>query len=71
MPSSKTDLRWPPEGHRCSRLVFRDLNGGEHRAVHALEGNQVTAGIGYCDIHFPIPLFGLCHGGLNNRLGLL
>jgi hypothetical protein len=39
------DLRWPPEGHGCSRLVLRNLNGGEHRAVHSLEGNQVTTGI--------------------------
>ena len=63
------DLRWPPEGHGCSRLVFRNLNGGEHRAVHSLEGNQVTAGIGYCYVHFPIPFLGLCRRGMNNRLG--
>ena len=65
------DFRRPPEGHGCSRLVFGNLNGGEHRAVHSLEGNQVTTGIGYRYIHFPIPFPGLFHGGLNNRLGLL
>jgi hypothetical protein len=63
------DLRWTPEGRGGSRLVLRNLNGGEHRAVHPLEGNQVAAGIRYRDIHFPIPLLGLCHGGLNHRLG--
>src|SRR5580693_2600585 len=65
------DLGWPPEGHGCSRLVLRNLNGGEHRAVHSLESNQVATGIGYCDIHLPIPLLGLCHSGSNNRLGLV
>src|SRR5271170_4938432 len=65
------DLRWAPEGHGCSRLVLRNLNRGEHRAIHSLEGNQVATGIGYCDIHLPIPLPGLCDSGLNNRLGLL
>jgi hypothetical protein len=33
------DLRWPPESHGCSRLVLRNLNGGEHRAVYSFEGN--------------------------------
>jgi hypothetical protein len=33
------DLRWPPEGHSCSRFVLRNLNGGKHRAVHSFEGN--------------------------------
>jgi hypothetical protein len=65
------DLRWPPEGNGGSRLVLRNLNGGKHRAVHSLEGNEVTAGIGYCYVHFPIPLLGLCHSGVNDRLGLL
>src|ERR1700691_3091231 len=65
------DLRRAPEGHGSSRLVLGDLNGGEHRAVHSLEGNQVTAGIGYCYLHFTIPPPGLCHGCLNHRLGLL
>jgi hypothetical protein len=51
--------------------VLRNLNGGEHRAVHSLEGNQVTAGIAYGYVHFPIPLSGLCHSGVNDRLGLL
>src|ERR1700678_4294892 len=57
------DFRWTPEGHGCSRLVLRNLNRGEHRAVHSLEGNQVATGIGYCNIHFPVPLLSLCHGG--------
>src|SRR5271154_2029294 len=33
------DLRWPPEGDSRSRLMLRNLNGGEHRSVHSLEGN--------------------------------
>jgi hypothetical protein len=65
------DLRWAPEGHGRSRLVFRNLNRGEHRAVHSLEGNQVATGIGYRDIHLPIPIPRLCHSRLNHRLGLL
>ena len=60
------NLRWSPEGHRCSRLVLRNLNGGKHRAVHSLESNQVPAGIGYRYVHFPIPFLGLSHRSLNN-----
>ncbi len=37
---------WSPEGRGCSGLVFRNLNRGQHRAVHSLEGNQVTTRIG-------------------------
>jgi hypothetical protein len=33
------DPGWAPEGHGCSRLVFRYLNRGKHRAIHSLEGN--------------------------------
>jgi hypothetical protein len=63
------DLCWAPERRGCSRLVFRNLNLGKHRAVHSLEGNSVTTGIGYCYIHLPTPLLRLSHGGVNNRLG--
>ena len=62
------DLGWAPEGRGCSRLVFGNLNGGKHRAVHSLKGNQVAAGIDYRYVHLPIPLLRLCHRGLNNRL---
>jgi hypothetical protein len=65
------DLRWPPKGHGCSRLVLRNLNRGEHRAVHALEGNQVAAGVGYCYVHFPISPSGLGDSGVDDRLRLL
>ena len=67
MPSSKTLV-----GRRnltaARRFVFRDLNGSEHRAVHALEGNQVPAGIGYRDVHLPFSLIRLSHGRLNHCL---
>src|SRR5437764_1203052 len=33
------DLCGAPEGHSRSRLMFRNLDGGEHRAVHSLEGH--------------------------------
>ena len=33
------DFRWAPEGRGRSRLVFRNLNGSKHRAVHSLKGN--------------------------------
>src|SRR5258705_7879844 len=63
------DLGWAPEGRGCSCLVLGNLNSGKHRAVHSLEGNQVTAGIGYCDVHLPFPLLRLCHSSVNYRLG--
>src|SRR5580704_12606081 len=47
------DLGWAPEGCGCPRLVFRDLYGGKHRAVHSLKGNQVTTRIRDRDVHFP------------------
>jgi hypothetical protein len=51
------------------RLVLGNLNGGKHRAVHSLKGHEVTAGIDHRYVHFPIPLLGLCHRRVNNRLG--
>jgi hypothetical protein len=62
------DFRWPTEGDGRSRLVFRYLNGREHSAIHSLEGNQVTTGVGYSYVHIPISLLGLFPSGVNNRL---
>ena len=33
------DLGWAPKGRGCACFVLGNLNGGEHRAVHPLEGN--------------------------------
>jgi hypothetical protein len=54
----------------AARLVFRNLNGGEHGAFHALERNQVATGIGNGYVHLSLPFPGLCRSGLNSRLGL-
>jgi len=62
-------LRWSPEGRGCSRLVFRNLNGGKHRAVHSLEGHEIAPGIDHRYVHLPIALLRLCHRRVNNRLG--
>jgi hypothetical protein len=70
MPSSKNFGR-APEGRASLRLMLRNPNGGKHRAVHPLEGNQVATGIDHCDVHLPIPFLGFCHSGKNNRLGPL
>ena len=61
-------LGWAPERRSCSRLVLGNLNGGKHRAVHALERDKVAAGIDYGYVHLPVPLLGLCNRGINNRL---
>lgn len=65
------DLGWSPKGYGCSRLMLRNLNGGEHRAIHSLEGHEVATGISDGRVHFPVELPGLCDGGLNDRLGLV
>jgi hypothetical protein len=62
-------LRFAPEGRGCSCLVLGNLNGGKHRAVHSLEGDEVAAGIDYRYVHLPIPLLRLCHRRVNNGLG--
>jgi hypothetical protein len=62
------DLGWASERRGCSRLVLGNLNRGKHRAIHALERDEVTARIGYGYVHLPIPLLRFRHGGLNNRL---
>ena len=69
MPSSKI-FGGAPEGRGCARFVFRYLNGGKHRAIHSLEGNQVPPGIGDRHVHLPIPPRRFCHGSVDNRLGL-
>jgi len=38
-------------------------------AVHPLKGDEVTTRIGHGYVHLPVPLLGLCHSGVNNRLG--
>src|SRR5579862_4484484 len=62
-------LRFAPEGRGCSCLVLRNLNGGEHRAVHSLKGDEIAAGIDHCCVHLPIPFLRLCHRSVNNHLG--
>src|ERR1700722_8054763 len=54
------DLGWATEGGGRPRLVLRNLNRGQHRAVHSLEGDQVATGIGHRYVHLPFPLLGLC-----------
>jgi hypothetical protein len=46
----------------------RDLNRSKHRAVHASDGDEVTAEIDDGDVHFPVPLFGLCNYSIDGRL---
>jgi len=53
------DLRWPLAAGRSRRLAPCAPQSG------------CSAGIGYRYVHFPTPLFGLCHGSVNGRLGLL
>ena len=36
------DLGFAPEGCGGSCLVFGNLNGGKHRAVHSLEGHEIA-----------------------------
>jgi hypothetical protein len=62
-------LRFAPEGRGCSRLVLGNLNGGKHRTVHSLKGDEATAGIDHRYVHLPIPLLRLCHRCVNDRLG--
>src|SRR5580700_7297245 len=61
-------LRWAPEGRGCFCLVLCNLNGGKHRAVHSLEGDEVAAGIDHRYVHLPIPLLRICHRRVNNSL---
>jgi hypothetical protein len=63
------DLGRAPEGRSCSSLVFRYLNGGQHRTVHSVKDDKVPAGIDHRYIHLPIPLLRLSHSGVNNGLG--
>ena len=62
-------LRFAPEGRGCSCLVFGNLNGGKHRTVHSLKGDEVAAGIDHRYVHLPIPFLRLCHRRVNNRQG--
>jgi hypothetical protein len=62
-------LRFAPEGRGCSSLVFGDLNGGKHRPVHSLKGDEVAAGIDHRYVHLPTPFLRLRHRRVNNRLG--
>src|SRR3984885_11520396 len=62
------DLRFAPEGRGCSSLVLGNLNGGKHRTVHPLKGDEVAAGIDHRYVHLPIPLLRLCHRRVNGRL---
>jgi hypothetical protein len=48
--------------------VLGNLNGGKHRAVHALEHDKVAAGIDYGYVHLPVPLLGLSNRDISNRL---
>ena len=45
-----------PESRRGAGLVFRYRDGGELRAVHALEGYQVGARIDHRHVEFPVAL---------------
>src|ERR1700678_862815 len=58
-------LRRAPEGRSCSSLVFGNLNGGKHRTVHSLKGDEIAAGIDHRYVHLPIPLLRLCHRRVN------
>ena len=56
------DLGFAAIKRRRTGLVFRNINGGELRSVHTLEGNEVAAGIDYGGIQLPVVLIGLSHG---------
>src|SRR5579871_1790150 len=62
-------LRFAPEGRGRSCLVLGNLNGGKHRAVHSLKGDEVAAGIDHRYVHLPIPVLRLFHRRANRRLG--
>jgi hypothetical protein len=49
--------------------VLGNLNGGKHRTVHSLKGDEVAAGIDHRYVHLPIPVLRFCHRRVNNRLG--
>src|SRR5712672_3290215 len=49
-------------------LSLRNVDRGEHRAIHPGEINQVAVGINHGNVHFPIPFLGFC---LSRRENLL
>jgi len=63
------DLGLTAESRGRARLVFRDLNRGELRPIHPLEGHQVTAGIDHGNVHLPVSLLRLCHRCVYRCLG--
>src|SRR5579863_425032 len=62
-------LGWAPEGRGGACLVLGNLNGGKHRAVHPLKGDEVAAGIDHPNVHLPTTLLRLCNRRVDNRLG--
>jgi len=50
-------LGFAPECRGCSRLVLGNLNGGKHRAVHSLKGDEVAAGIDHPTFIFQFRFF--------------
>jgi len=65
------DFCWLPKSSGSSRLVFSNLDRGEHCVFHSLEGNYVTSGIGHRNVHLPIPLLCLGYGRVDNRFSLI
>ncbi len=62
------NFRFAPERCRSASFVFCNLYGGKHRAVHALKGDEVAAGIDDRYVHLPIPLLRFRQRRANNRL---
>src|SRR5207248_2273166 len=60
-----------PELHGGARLVFRDRDRADLRAVHAREGDEIRAGIDDRDVQLPAALVRLGDRGIDRRLRAL